>query len=121
MIFDFILLQTGDGGASPGPGGGIMNMVLIGGIIVVFYFFMIRPQQKRQKEEKLFREALGKGDRVVTIGGIYGKILSVEDATVIVEVDSKGTKLRIDKAALKPAPDTQQANGSKEKDQDSKS
>lgn len=123
MILDFILLQAETGGdANPGMGGGVMNMILIGGIIVVFYFFMIRPQQKRQKEEKAFRESLGKGDKVVTIGGIYGKIISVEDNTVMVEVDSKGTKLRMEKAALKPAPDTQassQGSDSKEKEKDS--
>lgn len=116
MILDFILLQAETGGAdSAAPGGGYLNMILIGGIIVVFYFFMIRPQQKRQKEEKKFREALGKGDRVITIGGMYGKIIGVEDDSVMVEVDSKGTKLRFDKAALKPAPESQDSS-SKEKD-----
>jgi preprotein translocase subunit YajC len=121
MILDFILLQADAGGdAAANPMGGYMNIILIGGIFVVFYFFMIRPQQKRQKEEKNFRESLGKGDKIVTIGGIYGKILSIEDNSAIVEVDSKGTKLRIDKAALKPAPDSQQDNSSKEKEKDPK-
>ncbi|MCB9235943.1 MAG: preprotein translocase subunit YajC [Bacteroidia bacterium] len=125
MIFDFILLQAENAAPEAGPNGGMMQMILIGGIIVVFYFFMIRPQQKRQKEEKKFRESLGKGDRVVTIGGIYGKIVSVDETTVMVEVDSKGTKLRMDKSAVKPAPDsgqnTSSDRNSKDKDQESES
>ncbi len=68
-------------------------------IIVVFYFFMIRPQMKRQKELKKFREALKKGDKVITSGGIYGRIAEIEDHTVLLEVDNN-VKIRVDKAAL---------------------
>lgn len=104
----FILLQAQDstgGGAAPGlfGGGGLSNFILIGGIIAVFYLFMIRPQQKRQKEERKFREGLQKGDRVMTIGGIHGRIASVEENAVLVEVDN-GVKLKMDKSAVKAAP-----------------
>lgn len=68
-------------------------------IIVVFYFFMIRPQMKRQKELKNFRESLGKGDKVITTGGIYGRIVEIDGNTVLVEVDTN-VKIRVDKAAL---------------------
>ena len=68
-------------------------------IIVVFYFFMIRPQMKRQKELKNFREALQKGDKVITTGGIYGRIVEMQDNTVFIEVDNN-VKIRVDKAAL---------------------
>jgi preprotein translocase subunit YajC len=67
-------------------------------MIGVFYFFMIRPQMKKQKELKKFREALKPGDKVVTIGGIHGKILEISDATVLIQ--SEGTKIRLDKAAI---------------------
>ena len=67
-------------------------------IIVVFYFFMIRPQAKKAKETKKFREGLEKGQRVVTIGGIHGKILEVSDTNVL--VDTGGGKLRIEKSAI---------------------
>jgi preprotein translocase subunit YajC len=67
-------------------------------VVVVFYFFMIRPQTKKQKELKKFRESLKQGDKVVTIGGIHGKILEVADSTVL--VSSEGTKLRIEKTAI---------------------
>jgi preprotein translocase subunit YajC len=73
----------------------IIMLVLI---LVVFYFFMIRPQMKKQKELKKFRENLKAGDKVVTIGGIHGKILEMNDATVL--VSSEGNKLRFDKSAI---------------------
>lgn len=77
-------------------------------IIVVFYFFMIRPQMKRQKELKKFREELKKGDKVITTGGIYGRIVEMESHTVLIEVDSN-VKIRIDKAAiLKDSSDIEQ-------------
>lgn len=67
-------------------------------VVVVFYFFMIRPQTKKQKELKRFRENLKQGDKIVTIGGIHGKILEVSETTVL--VNSEGSKLRIEKAAI---------------------
>ncbi|MEY4603697.1 MAG: preprotein translocase subunit YajC [Bacteroidota bacterium] len=67
-------------------------------VVVVFYFFMIRPQTKKQKELKRFRENLQHGDKIVTIGGIHGKILEVAETTVL--INSEGSKLRIEKAAI---------------------
>lgn len=75
-----------------------MQLLMIGLMIGVFYFFMIRPQMKKQKELKKFRENLATGDKIVTIGGIHGKILEVTDTTVL--VTSEGTKLRFDKSAV---------------------
>jgi preprotein translocase subunit YajC len=69
---------------------------------------MIRPQMKKQKELKKFREGLKPGDKVVTIGGIHGKILEISDATVLIQ--SEGTKLRLEKSAVSSAmEDTLQA------------
>lgn len=69
-------------------------------IIVVFYFFMIRPQMKRQKELKKFREALKKGDKVITTGGIYGVVSEIKgDNSVVVEI-ADNVKVKIDKAAI---------------------
>ncbi len=73
--------------------------LMMGGMIIVFYFFMIRPQQKRQKEQVKFREELKPGDRVVTIGGLHGKIDSINADTVTLEV-SRGTKLTFDKSSI---------------------
>ena len=75
--------------------------VLLLGMFIIMYFFMIRPQQKRQKKAKEFRDAISKGDKVVTIGGIHGKIISISDLTVVLEVESG--KIRVSKSALSPS------------------
>lgn len=72
-------------------------------ILVVFYFFMIRPQQKRAKEEEAFRSSLAKGDSVTTIGGLYGRIFSMDDKTVVLEVES-GARIRFDKTSIRAIP-----------------
>jgi preprotein translocase subunit YajC len=72
---------------------------MIGGIFLVMYFFMIRPQRKQQKELQAFRDGLKKGDKVVTIGGIYGTVCEIKDATVLIEVDNN-VKIRVSKQAL---------------------
>jgi preprotein translocase subunit YajC len=61
-------------------------MVLFGGMFVVMYFFMIRPQQKKAKDQKSFQEAIGKGDKVVTMSGIHGKIVKASETTFDIEV-----------------------------------
>ena len=102
-----VLLQA----AAPQGGGmgsytGILMMVLI---FVVFYFFMIRPQSKRQKEIKAQREAMKQGDRVVTSGGIYGKIRDIKDTTIVVEI-AENVRITVDKnsvfAATSDIPET---------------
>jgi preprotein translocase subunit YajC len=80
-------------------GSGFSNIIFIGAIIIVFYFFMVRPQQKKIRDQKKFRESLTKGANVVTIGGLHGKIVAVEDTTVVLEVD-KGIRLTFEKTAI---------------------
>jgi len=75
------------------------NYLFIVLIIVVFYMFLIRPQSKRAKEERKFREALKKGDKIVTIAGIHGKVLELDDTTAIIETEGQG-KLKIEKSAI---------------------
>lgn len=72
---------------------------MMGLLMVVFYFFMIRPQQKKAKEAKKFRESLQKGSKVVTIGGLHGKVAEVADTTILLEVDSN-VRLRFEKSAI---------------------
>ena len=79
------------------------NIILLVGMIVVMYFFMIRPQMKKQKELKQFRENLSVGDKVVTIGGIHGKILAIDESTILISVESG--KLRLDKSAISNSPE----------------
>lgn len=68
-------------------------------IIVIFYFFLMRPQMKRQKELRTFRDSLAKGDKIVTTGGIYGKITEVKDTHVMLQIDDNVT-IKVDKAAV---------------------
>jgi preprotein translocase subunit YajC len=92
-------------GPSPENQNPLMSFLPLILIILVFYLFMIRPQMKRQKELRNFRESLSKGDKIITTGGIHGKILSVSDAYIVIETEGE-TKLRIDKSAvLKEAAD----------------
>ena len=91
-MINTIILQASEGAD-------YMQFVMLGLIVVVFYFFMIRPQLKKSKEQKKFREALAKGDQVVTIGGVHGKIAEMKDTTVIIEVEG-GNRLKVEKSAV---------------------
>lgn len=83
--------------AQGGSMGSFLIMMVL--IFVVMYFLMIRPQQKKQKELAKFRDSLQKGDKVVTIGGIYGTIAEVKDKVVLLEIDNN-VKIRVDKSSL---------------------
>ncbi len=85
--------------AKPAAGNSWSMWVMLALIFVVMYFFMIRPQKKQQKELQNFRDALKKGDKVVTIGGIYGTVTEIKENTVLIEVDN-GVKIRVSKQAL---------------------
>jgi preprotein translocase, yajC subunit len=93
-IFMLTLQQTGAQG-----GGASMQIVFLVLIVVVFWFFMIRPQMKRQKELKKYRDELKKGDKIMTTGGIFGKIVEISDFTVIIEVESQA-RLKVSKEAV---------------------
>ena len=89
------LLQASDAPAAAGSSQLIMLVL----IFAVFYLFMIRPQMKKQKEVKKFREALKNGDKVVSAGGIHGKVKDIKDQTVVVEI-AEGVKITVDKASV---------------------
>ncbi|MEZ4697547.1 MAG: preprotein translocase subunit YajC [Rhodothermales bacterium] len=91
----FLLMAPQDA-AAPNPLTMFVPMILI---FAVIYFFIIRPQKKKEDTRKAMISAVKKGDRIVTIGGIHGKVLSVDEGTVLVEVDGS-VKLRFDKNAL---------------------
>ena len=93
----FTLLQTA---AAQQPAGGGMSMwIMLALIFVVMWFFMIRPQRKQQKELQNFRDSLKKGDKVVTVGGIFGTVAEIKEHTVLIEVDNN-VKIRVSKNAL---------------------
>ena len=80
-------------------GNSYMQFIPLIGIIVVFYFFMIRPQQKKAKDQKKFIDEVKKGDDVVTIGGIYGRIAEMEGDTISLEVE-RGGRIKMSKSAI---------------------
>jgi preprotein translocase subunit YajC len=96
-LIGILLMAPPSGGQ--GSGGGISQLIFFALIIVVFYFFMIRPQTKKAKAEREFKDALKKGDRVVTIGGIHGRINEVGEKTFTVEI-SDGVRVKLEKSAV---------------------
>ncbi len=93
-LISVVLMMGGDQQGSP-----VTSIVFLVLIFGVFWLFMIRPQMKKQKEQKKFKESIGKGDKIVTIGGIHGKILEVQDTTFIIEVEGNN-RLKIEKSAV---------------------
>lgn len=91
----FTLMQA----APAAQGGGWSMWIMLALIFVIMWFFMIRPQRKQQKELENFRNALKKGDKVVTIGGIYGTVSEIKEDSVLIEVDNN-VKIRVSKQAL---------------------
>lgn len=93
----FLLAQ--DPAAAENGGGNWNFLIMMLLIFVVMWLFMIRPQQKKQKEIEKAREAMKNGDKVVTAGGIHGKIKQVEETTFLVEV-APNTCIRFDKTSV---------------------
>lgn len=94
-------------------GGGYSGILMIVAMIVIFYFFMIRPQNKKQKEIKKAREAMQKGDHVVTAGGIYGRIKEIKDTTFIITI-ADGVNIKIEKTSVYAAPSPAEAQAKAE-------
>ena len=92
----FIYLQAAPAQGSPNIMTGLLPLILG---FVVFYFFMIRPQMRKQKELTNYRNAIAKGDRIITTGGIYGKVVEVAANIVTVEI-ANDVKIRVDKNAI---------------------
>lgn len=82
-----------------GSGGGFLSFLPLILIILVFYLFFIRPQMRKSKEQKKFRENLKKGDKVITIGGLHGKIAEIDETTVVLEVSNQ-VKMIFEKSAV---------------------
>ena len=99
-MINFIPLQAAAAGAE---GGGMSGLIMIGLLFVVMWFFMIRPQQKRQKEHAKMCDALAKGDEVMTMGGISGRIESVDEQSMalqVASVDGKPVVIRMQRSAV---------------------
>ena len=103
----FILLMGQPSGTGSGQSNALVTFLPLLLVFVVFYFFMIRPQMKKQKEMTNYRNSLKKGDKVITTGGVYGRIYEVKDKFVMLEVGGD-LKLKVDKSALVKDPTADQ-------------
>ena len=101
-MLNYILLAAAPQEGGDAGGSGMMSIVMIVALIAIFYFFMIRPQSKKQKEIKKFRDAMQKGDKVITAGGIHGKIKEIKENVIVLQVDDN-VKLTIDKSMVYPS------------------
>lgn len=102
-----IAVQESGAGQSASPdkptggGGGISGLIMIVAMIAIFYFLMIRPQQKKQKEIKKMRDALKEGDRIITAGGIHGKIKGVKENSFSIQI-ANDVIIKVDKGSVYP-------------------
>ncbi len=116
MLNYILLLQSSGTAVATGEGAGsqwsFWLMMIV--IFVIFYFFMIRPQSKKQKELQKQRDAMKKGDKVVTAGGIYGNIKEVQDNAFIVEI-AKDITIKVDKGSVYAAAEEVKKDDSKDK------
>ena len=94
MLFAFLQGAPGQGGS------GWSMIIMLVAMFAIMYFFMIRPQQKKQKEAQNFRNSLTVGQEVITIGGIYGRVISLKEDTIVIESQSDHSKLTIARWAL---------------------
>ncbi|MEP0821692.1 MAG: preprotein translocase subunit YajC [Ignavibacterium sp.] len=86
--------QQGDGGS-----GITSTLIMFGLIFLIFYFMIIRPQQKRQKERQKMLDAIKKGDKVVTAGGVHGTVVGVEDKTILVQI-ADNVKVKVERGSV---------------------
>ena len=92
MMHLYILLQNA-------PSSGISSFLPFLLIMVVFYFFMIRPQINKQRSEQNFQQALARGDKIVTMGGIYGKVVGIKEGKIILEI-AENTRITIERNSI---------------------
>jgi len=98
-LLSIILMGQPAGGAAANSSSSWYSFLPLILIVVVFYLFFIRPQMKRSKDQKKFRESLDKGQKIITIGGIHGRIVELQETTVTIEVEGQ-VRLRVEKSAI---------------------
>ena len=98
MLQYYVLLMAPQGQGDAGSGF-MQSIILFGLIFVIFYFMIIRPQQKRQKERQKMLDALKKGDKVVTSGGIHGTVAGLDEKTALVQI-ADNVKIKVDRGSI---------------------
>ncbi len=98
-FLNFILLDGSPTANGNQQGSPYSMWIMLGLLMVVFYFFMIRPQSKKQKELRKFRDSLAEGTKVVTVGGIYGKVAQIKDDIILLEI-AENVRIKIEKGSV---------------------
>lgn len=99
-----ILLQAAPAGESGGGLGNYSMLIMMVALFAIMYFFMIRPQQKKQKALQEARNAIKTGDKVVTAGGIHGRVKEVKDSTFVIEI-AEGVRIQVEKNSVYVSPE----------------
>jgi len=107
LISDYVILMAQPAGE--GGGGLTSTLIMFALIFLIFYFMIIRPQQKRQKERQKMLDAVKKGDKVVTSGGIHGTVVGVEEKTLLVQI-ADNVKVKVERGSVSAV--TREAEGS---------
>ena len=94
-----LILMAPPAGGDAGGGGMMSTLIFFALIFVIFYFMILRPQQKRAKERQKMLDAVKKGDKIVTSGGVHGKIVNVDEKTILLDVGDN-VKLKVDRSAI---------------------
>ena len=99
---DYILLTASNGTGTEGTPQGSMwgSLIMIIGFVALMYFMLIRPQKKQQKKEKQMRENLQIGDEIITIGGIYGRVVSLKEDSLVIESSGDRSKIQVQRSAV---------------------
>ena len=99
-MFDLITTAYAESGTSTTAGGGMSSILMIVVMLAIFYFLLIRPENKRKKQAEEMRSSLKKGDWLTTIGGVYGRVVSITDRTVVIETSEDRVRIEFLKSAI---------------------
>ncbi len=99
-MFNLITTAYATSGSTAAAGGGMSSILMIVVMIAIFYFLLIRPENKRKKQAEEMRSSLKKGDWLTTIGGVYGRIVSITDRTVVIETSEDRVRIEFLKSAI---------------------
>ena len=99
-MFDLITTAYAESGSTATTGGGMSSILMIVVMLAIFYFLLIRPENKRKKQAEEMRSSLKKGDWLTTIGGVYGRVVSITDRTVVIETSEDRVRIEFLKSAI---------------------
>ena len=101
MGYILLTASSGSGAGNAAQGGSMWgSLIMIVGFVALMYFMLIRPQKKQQKKEKQMRDSIQIGDEIITIGGIYGRVVSLKEDSLVIESSGDRSKIQIQRSAV---------------------